>query len=187
MTEQSESRAVRVLREIVESGRPLLYVRSAEEQRVTALLREVASRLFSPPAPVWIWTITEGMRRDGSAGDAKTVAPRAALEFVATHKGPGVFLLNDFHEPMREGPDIRRRLRDLYGIGLAQRKLVVIASAVKLIPDEIERNIVYLDLAVPDLLELVAFLRTESEAIKAGGATVDTSEATIFQLGRALQ
>jgi len=114
MTEQSESRAVRVLREIVESGRPLVYVRSAEEQRVTALLREVASRLFSPPAPLWIWTITEGMRRDGSAGDGKTVAPRAALDFVASHKGPGVFLLNDFHEPMREGPDVRRRLRDLY-------------------------------------------------------------------------
>ena len=56
MTEQSESRAVRVLSEIVESGRPLVYIRSAEEQRVTALLREVASRLFSPPAPVWIWT-----------------------------------------------------------------------------------------------------------------------------------
>jgi SpoVK/Ycf46/Vps4 family AAA+-type ATPase len=187
MTEQSESRAVRVLREIVESGRPLVYIRSAEEQRVIALLREVASRLFSPPAPVWIWTITEGMRRDGSAGDGKAVAPRAGLEFIASHDGPGVFLLNDFHEPMREGPDIRRRVRDLYELCLAQRKLVVIASAVKLIPDEIERNIVYLDLAVPDLLELVAFLRTESEAIKAAGATVDMSETTLLQLGRALQ
>src|SRR5262249_30685656 len=92
MVEQTESRALRLLREIVESGRPLVYVRSAEEQRVTALLREVARRLFSPPAPLWVWSLTEGMRRDGSGSDGKVLAPRAALDFVASFEGPAVFL-----------------------------------------------------------------------------------------------
>ena len=187
MVEQTESRALRLLREIVESGRPLVYVRSAEEQRVTALLREVAGRLFSPPAPLWVWSLTEGMRRDGSGSDGKVLAPRAALDFVASFEGPAVFLFNDLHEPMREAPEIRRRLRDLYEICLAQQKLLVVVSAVKLIPEEIERNIVYLDLAVPDLLELVSFLRAEAASVTAAGGTVDASETTLFQLGRALQ
>ena len=36
----SESRAAKVFRDIFESGRPLVYVRSAEEQRVGRVLRE---------------------------------------------------------------------------------------------------------------------------------------------------
>ncbi len=187
MTKQAESRALRVLREIVESGRPLVYVRSAEEQRVTALLREVASALFVPPVPLWIWSLTRGMRRDGAAGDGELLAPRAALDFVATLDGRAVFLLNDFHEPMRDGPDVRRRLRDLAELCFEQAKLVVILSPVKAIPEEIERNIVYIDLAVPDLPELVSFLRREGAEVSAAGGTVDDSEATLFQLARALQ
>ncbi len=187
MVEGSESRALRTLREIVESGRPLAYVRSAEEQRVAALLRDLAATVFSPPVPLWVWTLTEGMREDGAAGNGKPLAPRAALDFVASAAGRAVFLFKDFHESMRESPEIRRRLRDLYELCLAQGKLLVIASPVKVIPEEIERSIVYLDLAVPDLPELVSFLRRESAAVAAAGGTVDSSETTLLQLGRALQ
>ena len=56
---------------------------------------------------------------------------------------------------MRDSPEIRRRLRDLYELCLDTRKFVVIVSPVKLIPEELERAIVYLELAVPDLPELV--------------------------------
>jgi len=187
MAEQAESRALRTLREIVESGRPLVYVRSAEEQRVTALQREVASTLFSPPVPLHVWSLTRGMRRDGAKGEGEMLGPRAALDFIAAHDGRAVFLLNDFHEAMRDAPEIRRRLRDLAELCFAQGKLVVVVSPVKAIPEEIERNIVYIDLAVPDLLELVSFLRHEAAAVSAAGGKVDDSEATVFQLGRALQ
>ena len=187
MAEETESRALRVLREIVESGRPLAYIRSPEEGRVLALLREVAATLFSPPAPLWTWSLTEGLRRDGGGAGEQAAGPRAALDFVATSKGPGVFLFKDFHEPMRDAPEIRRRVRDLYDLCLDQKKLVVICSAVKFLPEEIERSIVYVELAVPDLSELVGFLRREAVTITAAGNTVDTSEATLHQLARALQ
>src|SRR5262249_11017882 len=88
---------------------------------------------------------------------------------------------------MRESADVRRRLRDLYEIGMRTRKLIVLCSAVKEIPHEIERSIVYVELAVPDLPELVAFLRGEAAALTAAGGTVDTSETTVLQLARALQ
>src|SRR5213080_1411398 len=127
MSEATESRALRTLVDIVESGRPLAYIHSAEEQRVRALLRETARTCFSAAVPLWIWSLTEGMRRDDGTG-VEQLGPRAALDFVATYDGAALFLFEDFHEPMREAP-----------------------------------------------------------AITAAGGSLDATEATLFQLGRALQ
>ena len=186
MSEATESRALRTLVDIVESGRPLAYIHSAEEQRVRALLRETARTCFSAAVPLWIWSLTEGMRRDDGTG-VEQLGPRAALDFVATYDGAALFLFEDFHEPMREAPDIRRRLRDLYELCFDRGKFLLICSPVKFIPEEIERSIAYVELAVPDLLELVGFLRREAPAITAAGGSLDATEATLFQLGRALQ
>jgi SpoVK/Ycf46/Vps4 family AAA+-type ATPase len=187
MPQAPESRALRTLLEIFESGRPLTYLRSAEETRVAALLREAAGRLRSPAVPLWTWSLTEGMRRDGDAPAGEPLGPRAALDFVAREAGPALFLLKDFHDPLRESPEVRRRLRDLYELCRDRAKFVVLSSPVKAIPEEIERDLVYVELAVPDLEELVGFLGRETAAITAAGGTVDASEETLQQLGRALQ
>ena len=183
----TQSRALRALHEIVTSGRPLAYVRSAEEERVIALLREAASGFFPSPVPFFVWSVTEGLRRDGIEEAGEALSPRAVLDFVAGYEGPVLVLLKDFHEPIREAPEIRRRLRDLYARCFDRGKFVFVCSAVKVIPEEIARSIAYVELAVPDLTELVGFLASEAPAITAAGGTVDTSEATLQQLGRALQ
>jgi SpoVK/Ycf46/Vps4 family AAA+-type ATPase len=187
----TESRSLRTLREVFESARPLTYILSAEEQRIGTLLNEAARLFFPKPIPVWTWTLTEGMRRtDGSAGShagGKPLGARAALDFVAGYEGPAIFHLKDFHDPMREAPEIRRRLRDLYESCFDHSKFVVISSPVRFIPEELTRSIVYIELGVPDLVELDVFLRQEAARITATGATVDASDATRQQLARALQ
>jgi len=183
-----ESRAAETVREIFESGHPLIYIRSAEEQRVGRVLREAGQRLLdSAPLPVWTWSLTEGMRGENGSADDRADDPRAALDFIASHKEPAIFHLKDFHEPLRQFPEIRRRLRDLYEACLDQRKFVVISSPVRLIPEEVERNLVYLELRLPDPIELVDFLRDEARQISVRGASADSSEATLYQLARALQ
>ncbi len=167
--ETTESNALRTLREIVGSGRPLVYIRSPEEHRVSSLVNEIATTFFPSPVPLWTWSLTEGMRGTDGAADGQPFGARAALDFVVTHDGPGVFLLRDFHEPMRESAEIRRRLRDLYGACLDRGKFVFICSPVKVVPEEIERDISYLELALPDLPELIAFLREQAASIKAVG------------------
>jgi hypothetical protein len=117
----------------------LAYVHTAEERRITALCREAAQKYFKPPAPLWIWTITDGMRRDGAEAPAEhdskdPLSPAGALEFVVKHDGPGIFLLKDFHEALHDAPENRRRLRDIYDLGQTNGKLVVLASPVKFIP-----------------------------------------------------
>ena len=156
---EHESRASKELRDAFDSGRPLTYIRSSEEQRFARVLREVSLRLSSTPTPVWIWSLTEGLHRDGEAAQPGTQSPRAALDFIAASKDAAIFHLKDFHEPLRESPDTRRRLRDLYESCRDQRKFIVISSPVRSIPEEVERSLLYLELRPPDLVELVDFLR----------------------------
>jgi len=172
----SESRAAKAVREVFESGRPITYIHSSEEQRVARVLREVARLLPSAPVPVWTWSLTEGMQLAGEPAAAH--APAAALDFIAAHPGPAIFHLKDFHEPLRESAEIRRGLRDLYETSRNQQKFVVITSPVRSIPEEVERSVMFLELRPPDRLELVEFLKQEN---------LETNEPTLNLLASALQ
>jgi hypothetical protein len=173
-----ESRAARSIREIIESGRPLAYIRSAEEQRVGRILLEVGTAL-PRPTPVWTWTLTHGLIQQGGEAQTGTLEPRGALDFIAAHPSAGIFHLKDFHEPLRDSPDIRRRLRDLYESIRGRGKFLVITSPIRAIPVELERSIIYLELRPPDLLELLSFLREE--------APPGTSDEVLADLAPALQ
>ena len=181
------SRAAKTLRDIFDSGRPLSYVRSSEEQRVVNIIREAGRDLFTKGfAPLWTWSLTEGMRRDGKA-ESGVSTPREALDFIAAQKGPAIFHLKDFHEPLRDSADVRRRLRDLYQSCLDQRKFVVISSPVHFVPEELDREMAFFEPGPPDLVELVDFVREEARQIPKRGMTVDGSEETVQQLARTLQ
>ena len=174
----AESRAAKTLREALESGRPLTYVRTSEEERAGKVLREVGLRLFAPTTvPVWTWSLTEGMHRDGEVAKRGTHDPRAALDFIAAYPDAAIFHLRDFHEPLRESAETRRRLRDIYESIRGQRKFVVITSPVRSIPEELERSLLFLELRPPDLVEVMAFLREESG---------EANDALLHQLAPAL-
>jgi SpoVK/Ycf46/Vps4 family AAA+-type ATPase len=176
-----------MLREVFESGRPLTYLRCAEEQRAARVLDEVSRGLSaSVPTPLWTWSLTEGMHRDGQAVDAGTRDPRTALDFIVAHKGAGIFHLKDFHEPLRESAEIRRRLRDVHESCLDRHKFVIITSPVRLIPEEIERSVLFVELRSPDFAELAEFVRDETQSMP-GGASSVISEDVLHQVARALQ
>jgi SpoVK/Ycf46/Vps4 family AAA+-type ATPase len=126
------------------------------------------------------------MHRDDQAAEAGTRDPRAALDFIVAYKGAGIFHLKDFHEPLRESAEIRRRFRDVYESCLDQRKFVVITSPVRFIPEEVERSVLFVELRPPDFLELLSFLRGETQPTP-GGAGSEPSEDVLHQIARALQ
>ena len=170
----AESRASQTIREVLQSGRPLTYIRSSEEQRIARVLHEVSRHLFAGAAvPMWTWSLTEGLQRDGGTAEAGSQSPRKALDFIAAQNTPGVFHLKDFHEPLRESPEIRRRLRDVYESCLDRRKFVVITSPVRFIPEEIERSVLFLELRGPDLIELREFVRDEAARLGVADAPGD--------------
>jgi hypothetical protein len=180
----AESRAAKMLREVFQSGRPLTYVRTAEEQRIGKVLREVGRTLHaSAPVPVWTWSLTQGLLGEDGTAQTGTLEARDALDFIAAHQHAAIFHLKDFHEPLRESPEVRRRLRDLYESCLDQQKFVVISSPVRFVPEEVERDILYIELRPPDLIELSELLRSEARQLSAP----EVSEEILDQLARALQ
>lgn len=183
-----ESRALEEVRGLVRSGRPLLYIRSAEERRVDELVRVVAATAFAAPAAVWTWSLTDGLRSaDGTALDAPVTGAREVLDWIRGHGQPAVVQLRDFHDFLRDNADVRRRLRDLYDSCLDTGKVVVISSPITCIPDELSRNIALVELSTPDFRELVDFLGRELERLASGGALVERGEAAVSQFARALQ
>ena len=113
-----------------------------------------------------------------AAPEKDTETPRGALDFIVAHQGPGIFHLQDFHEPLRESAATRRRLRDVYQSCLDQNKFTVISSPVRFIPEEVERSVMYLELRQPDRVELEEFLRR----------TIPTAgEPVVLQFANALQ
>ena len=74
-----------MLREVFQSGRPLTYVRTAEEQRIGKVLREVGRTLHaSAPVPVWTWSLTQGFLGDDGTAQTGTLEAREALDFIAS-------------------------------------------------------------------------------------------------------
>lgn len=192
MSEQSatapESRALATLREIFEAGRAVSYLRSAEEARIAHLLDQSARIFFESPVPVWTWSLTDGLvARDGQHADGDTRPPLAALDFVLRFDRPAIFQFKDLHEALRDDPAVRRRLRDVYAACSGTGKYLIITSPIRFIPDEVARDLVYVELTTPDLVELQQFLDDELKRLQSQGTEVDATPETQEQLARALQ
>lgn len=182
----AESRAYRALKEMFQGGRPLIFVRTAEESRVRSLLQEVSGRLCPGGMPVWSWSLTLGLV-DSDGKPVDKLGPQAVLDFIAFHAGPGIFQLKDFHHFMNDEPQVRRRLRDLYELCMDSGKFIVITSSIRAIPEELNRQIALVELHVPDIEELLEFVRMEAGRISQNGFPVDTRESVLFAIARSLQ
>lgn len=183
----AESRAYQAIKEVFQGGRPLIFICSPEEGRVRMLLQDAAIRLFPGRMPVWSWSLTQGLLPPDGAVSGEKLRPQAVLDFIAAHREPGIFQLKDFHQFMGEDPGIRRRLRDLYELCLDSGKYVVITSPLRVIPEELNRQIALVELHAPDIEELTRFLRQEASGISRQGVKVDSSEPALFAMARALQ
>lgn len=182
-----EGKSERALRELFASGHPLLYILSADEERITGLLRRTAEGGLGKPIPYWSWSVTEGLREgDGPCVDVATADPRAVLDFIVGHDQPGIFHLKDFHEAMRDSVAVRRRLRDLFVTCAKRGQFVAISAPVREIPEELTTSVLYLELTVPDFAEMRAFLMQQVAAFTAAGAWVDPREATLDLIARSL-
>ncbi|MEP7365248.1 MAG: AAA family ATPase [Acidobacteriota bacterium] len=159
------SRTARALRDAFLSGRPIVFIRTSEEERVGRILNEVGAVLLDEPVPVWSWSVTAGLRRGSEPAQPGTDTATAVLDFIANHPHPGIFQLKDFHESMRDAATVRRQLRDLYESCRDRNKFMVISSPVRLVPVELERSVLYIDLRPPDQNELISFLRDETSTL----------------------
>jgi AAA+ superfamily predicted ATPase len=111
------------LRVLLASEHPLLLATVDEEQRFLAMLRRVAA---DASIPLWIWTASRGLARDGKDAQYDTTDPRRALAFVGDLPGPGVFVFADAH-PMLAQPVTLRTVKDV-ALGLSRGQTLVLTG-----------------------------------------------------------
>jgi len=172
---------------IIDAGRPLIYIQSAEEDRVIGMLGRIAEERRGGRVDLFLWSVTEGLQQGGKPLKNQPDGPRGILDFIVAHDRPGIFILKDFHEFLRDAIDIRRRLRDLYYHCLDTGKFAVICSPTRIIPEEINREVAFCDLPRPDLKELEELLAAEAQSMTGAGGPAALPPETIYELTRAVQ
>lgn len=82
------------LRLLLASRHTLIVAEMQDEERFMEILRRAA---LVGGYPVWTWSVTRGLSREGFDPQMGTTDPRKALDFVASLPDPGVFVMADIH------------------------------------------------------------------------------------------
>ena len=142
------------LQVLLASQYPLIYAEARDEERLMAMVRRAAT---AAGAPVWTWSVTRGLARDGMEAQYQTQDPARAFDFVDATTGPGVFLFADVHHAL-ENPAVVRRIKEI-----AQRatpgRTVILAAPSRTIPPELEGLVLPWTLRPPGREEMVRLVQ----------------------------
>ncbi|WP_242395222.1 AAA family ATPase [Anaeromyxobacter oryzisoli] len=170
---------VQELDTLVRARYPLVYLVTSEEQRVEAILADLAR---SHGKALLGWSATKGLRRlDGAKGPLPAAqSPLDALAAVEKLSEPSLVVLEDFH-PYLQDPQVVRALRDLAHALKSTYATAILLSPSLVIPPEVEKEISVLDVPLPtygDLLELLKQIvgvvrRSENAKVELTNADAD--------------
>lgn len=138
------------LRLLINSRQPIISVETAEEERLEALLFDVATEM---DVPMFRWSVTKGLSRFRGEALYNSDAPEAALTNIATISGDGIFLLKDFARYC-DNDKVCRRLRELAEQFRTARRSIVIAAAAVELPADLNGDVAVFAFALPTAEEL---------------------------------
>ena len=133
------------LRLLINSRQPIISVETAEEERLEALLFDVATEM---DVPMFRWSVTKGLSRFHGEALYNSDSPEAALTNIATIAGDGIFLLKDFSRYC-ENDKVCRRLRELAEQFRTARRSIVIAAAAMELPADLNGDVATFAFALP--------------------------------------
>ncbi|MDH5615303.1 MAG: AAA family ATPase, partial [Acidimicrobiia bacterium] len=166
---------------LLASQYPLLLVEAQEEQRLLDIIRQAADRL---DLPVWTWSATRSLAKDGHHTQYQTIDPHVALEFVGELSGPGVFVFTDVH-PLLSDSLVVRRIKEIAQTGRRGQTLVLTGPRNE-VPPEIESLAHQWSLKPPDRDELSALVKRTLDTFAARSFPVVVNGAEVEQMVDAL-
>ncbi len=128
---------------------PYVYLLTWEEGRATSGVAGTAEALGRE---LMTWSSVDGLVGvDGPVSHSNE--PEALLDRVAELERPAVVVLKDFHFCI-ERPEVIRRMRDLAPLLGPRGQGLVLISPTAVVPQELEKDMVALDLPLPGLKEV---------------------------------
>ncbi len=167
--------AVDELHYLIRAQYKLLYVVSAEEDRVERWLKELATLENPVLRERWDvtnwqsrqlikWSCSQGFRCDSADVPGDIRDPIRALDWIANNlTRDAIVVMRDFH-PFFNDPMVARRVRDmpgLFGDGQAKRSVIFLSPTVK-IPMELEKDLQVIDFDLPDRQTLEDIVREQA-------------------------
>jgi len=148
---------------LIQAQYPLIYLVTSEEERAELAISTIAQA--RPQRRIYLWTVTHGIVEYGQPRNVtqhNTVSPEAAIEWAIRQREPGIFIFKDLH-PFIDSPATTRWLRDAIASFKGTQKTILLMSPVQQVPIELEKEVVVLDFALPDMTELNQVLSKQLE------------------------
>ncbi|MEA2489511.1 MAG: hypothetical protein QOH21_1303 [Acidobacteriota bacterium] len=179
----SHRSSVHDLKGLMLSFHSIIAIETVEEERVRAILGELASDL---QLPLYEWSVTTGIRRVHGHFIAGTEEATAMLRHIDELNCEGIFLLKDLG-PHLANASVCRAIREL-GQRLARsRSTLVLTGEPLALPRELDALAVQFTLQLPDGQELRDTMRQVVDAMKERQIVhVDLSREDVHHLVQAL-
>jgi AAA+ superfamily predicted ATPase len=179
----SHRQSVHDLRSLIGSFHSLIAVETVEEDRVKAILTEVAAELS---LPLFEWSVTTGFRRGYGSTVGNTFDAFAVLQHIGDMTGDAIYLLKDL-APHLSKPEASRALRELVQKMSHTQSAIVITGEPVDLPRDIDSMAVHFELKLPDEAERRAVIRSVVDAMKARQPVhVDLSRDDVHRLVQGL-
>jgi AAA+ superfamily predicted ATPase len=167
----------RDLRLLLASRHPLIVARMEDETRFMSFARRAAELCGYP---VWTWSVTLGLARDGNASQVDTQEPKKALAFVRQLQAPGVYVFHDLR-PHLEDPVVVRHLKEF---ALAERvgQTILITGPDASVPHELEGVALPWTLEPPARDEIEPLIRSTIADLTQRGLAVALTETNVQEM-----
>jgi hypothetical protein len=177
---------VRELDTMIRARYPLIYLVSWEEQRLDAVLEELAR---SHGRALYTWSITQGLRKVEGARSIPPLDgskdPVDGLGQIGRLADPALVAIKDFH-PFLSDPVVVRTLRELCHRLKTSYTTVMLVSPTLLIPPELEKEISVIDVPLPTFSDLFRLLKEIVDVLRRNSKiNIDLNQAQAEQLVRA--
>ena len=153
---------------LIRARYPLIYLVSWEEQRLDAILHDIAQ---NHGKALLHWSVTRGLRRVSGARSMpiseQSREPIEALSGVAKLTEASLVVLKDFH-PFLDNPAVVRALRELSQDLKSTYTTVILLSPTLTIPVELEKEISVLDVPLPSFRDLYQLLKEIVGVVRRG-------------------
>jgi ATP-dependent 26S proteasome regulatory subunit len=162
---------------LIEAQYPLIYLVTSEEERAEQAINKIAQNNIQNRR-MYLWTVTHGIVEYGQPRQTtqhNTVSPEAAVEWVIRQKEPGIYIFKDLH-PFIDAPPTTRWLRDAIASFKGTDKTIILMSPFQNVPIELEKDVVVLDFALPDMGELNQVLSIQLDKTKGKKITTEVRE-----------
>ena len=161
----------------VKAGYPVLYLVTAEESRAEIAILKMAQEL---KRNIKVWSHTEGMSTPDGKETEQIEDPVEALNRTKGDPPGTIFVMRDLHMFLTI-PKTIRQMRDIARDFKQVQKTLIIVSAVKKIPPELERDVTVLEFDLPtreDIEQIFTALYNGNKK-KIGDITADEQERII--------